>query len=124
MNSADLQTTGVVALLTTLAGLIGACIRGVWEVITSARKGRREEKTEGASREKLLHDAAQEGIMAFNKVLSEDNDRLRKELDEAQAEIKVLKTDVDTLREENSELRLTTRELTRRLDRLEGRDAG
>jgi hypothetical protein len=119
VTAADLQAAGVIGLVSALAALVGACTKGVWDIISSARKGRTESKAADAASTKTLHDAAQEGIMAFNEVLKGDNARLRVDLAKAEEEIRELKHNVDDLRDENTELRHTVGLLTLRLERLE-----
>jgi len=111
----DAQTGGIIGLAGLVIGVILAMAKGSWEIYSGARKDRRDQKQGDAATVKSLHDAAQEGIMAFNEILKADNDRLRTDLGKAN-------TRIDELEDEIQSLRVTVAELTGRLARLEGSD--
>lgn len=127
MNAADAQATGVGGLLVLAGGVIAACARGGWAVFRdwSSRSSAKNATTQ--THAEKVTELAQEGLMALNRSLSEDNADLRKRivvlesaLEAEQVKSGLLAEELRVVRATATTLETTVGDLSSRLARLEG----
>lgn len=134
MNGADVQATGLGALLVMIGGVIAALAKGGWAVFRDWSSGSAAKRASTQTHSEKVTELAQEGVMALNASLAAERDKLLVRLATAEGKIATLD---DELRVERAKsagladeltvvrrvaatLETTVGDLSSRLARLEG----